>query len=158
MTWRRTAGLAAAIIACAAILVLWNRVASGSTRRIPTARVQRAEDAVALLHARYDVRRAELETKSNELVSAIQAQQNVLLLEEARQRLAQVEKDVRSHGETNRAAGNVLKEKRNKAQLAVQVAEKNIASLQIRAPFDGFVVIRQNFDALGGFCCVPGMT
>ena len=122
------------------------------------AAVQNAEDAVALLHARYDARRAELETRSNELVSAIQAQQNLLLLEEARQRLAQVEKDVRSHTDTNRASADVLKEKRNKAQLAVQVAERNIASLKIRAPFDGFVVLRQNFDALGGFCCVPGMT
>jgi HlyD family secretion protein len=122
------------------------------------AAVQRAEDAVALLHAQYDVRRSELETKANELVSAIQAQQNLLLLEEALQRLAQVEKDVRSHRETNRASGDVVKEKRNKAQLAVQVAERNIASLQIRAPFDGFVVLRPNFDALGGFCCVPGMT
>jgi multidrug efflux pump subunit AcrA (membrane-fusion protein) len=122
------------------------------------AAVQQAEDEVALLHARYDVRRAELETKSNDLVSAIQAKQNLLLLEEARQRLAQLEKDVQSHRETTRASGNVLKEKRNKAQLAVQVAERNIASMQIRAPFDGFVVLRQNFDALGGFCCVPGMT
>ena len=122
------------------------------------AAVQNAEDAVVLLHARYDARRAELETRGNELVGAIQAQQNVLLLEEARQRLAQVDKDVKSHAETNRAAANVLKEKRNKAQLAVQVAERNIASLKIRAPFDGFVVLRQNLDALGGFCCVPGMT
>jgi len=122
------------------------------------AAVQQAEDAVALLHARYDVQRAELDTKSNELISDIQAQQNLLLLEEARRRLAQIEQDVNSHRETSRAAGDVLREKRNKAQLAVQVAERNIANLQIRAPFDGFVVLRQNFDALGGFCCVPGMT
>jgi HlyD family secretion protein len=243
MIWRRTAGLAAVVLACIAIVLAWNRLAAGAPRRVPTARVQRgrvqvtvytsgelragrsiqvmappigsnlqivrlaasgepvkaddvvvefdaaeqsfnleqarfdlqqaeqeivkanadaavqdAEDAVALLHAQYDVRRAELETKSNELVSAIQAQQNLLLLEEARQRLAQAEKDVRSHADTNRAASDVVREKRNKAQLAVQVAEKNIASLQIRAPYDGFVVVRQNFDALGGFCCVPGMT
>ncbi len=122
------------------------------------ASVQKADDEVALLHARYDVRRAELDARGNELLSEIQAKQNLLLLEEARQRLTQLDKDVQSHGETSRASGNVSREKRNKAQLAVQVAEKNIASLQIRAPFDGFVVLRQNFDALGGFCCVPGMT
>jgi len=111
---------------------------------------------VALLHARYDVRRAELEATGNELLSAIQAKQNLLLLEEARQRLAQLEKDVQSHRETSRAAGDVSREKRNKAQLAVQVAERNIANMQIRAPFDGYMVVRQNFDAMG-FCCVPGM-
>src|SRR5207302_2523371 len=91
-------------------------------------------------------------------VGAIQAKQNLLLVDEARGKLAQLEKDVLSHHDTSRAAGNVLREKRNKAQLAVQVAERNIASLQMRAPFDGFVVSRQNTDALGGFCCPPGIT
>src|SRR5437763_1370043 len=82
-----------------------------------------------VLHARYDVRRAELEAKGNELVGAIQAKQNLLLVDAARGKLAQLEKDVLSHHDTSRAAGNVLREKRNKAQLAVQVAERNIASL-----------------------------
>jgi len=122
------------------------------------AAVQIAQDDVALLHAKYDVRRAELDASGNELEGAIKAQQNVLLLDEARQRFTQLEKDVQSHRETTRASGNVLKEKRAKAALAVQVAERNIASLQIRAPFDGFVVSRQNTDALGGFCCPPGIT
>jgi len=122
------------------------------------AAVQIAQDDVALLHAKYDVRRAELDASGNELEGAIKAKQNLLLLDEARQRLAQLEKDVQSHRETTRASGNVLKEKRAKAALAVQVAERNIASLQMRAPFDGFVVSRQNTDALGGFCCPPGIT
>ena len=114
------------------------------------AAVQTADDEVALLHARYDVRRAELDVQSNELVSAIKAQQNVLVLEEAKQRLAQVEADVKIHRETSRASGDGLREKRNKAQLAVQVAERNIDSLRIRAPFDGFITIRTNFMAFGG--------
>ena len=37
------------------------------------AAVQVGDDDVALLHARYDVRRAELDLQSNELVSAIKA-------------------------------------------------------------------------------------
>ena len=121
------------------------------------AAVQVAQDGVALLHAKYDVRRAELDASGNELEGAIKAKQNLLLLEEARQRLAQLEQDVESHRETRRASGSVLKERRAKGALAVQVAERNIASLQIRAPFDGFVVLRQNGDALGGFYS-PGMS
>ena len=112
--------------------------------------VQAAEDDVALLHARYDVRRAELETQGNELVSDIKAKQNVLLLAEARQRLGQLDADVATHGTTSHASADGLREKRNKAQLAVQVAERNIASLAIRAPFDGYVMIRTNFQAFGG--------
>jgi hypothetical protein len=38
----------------------------------------------------------------------------------------------------------------------VQVAERNIASLTVRAPFDGYVTIRTNFMAFGGIG-VPGM-
>jgi len=114
------------------------------------AAVQTAEDEVALLHARYDVRRAELDVQSNELVSAIKAQQNVIVLDEARQRLAQLEADVKIHRETSRASGAGLNEKRIKAQLSVQVAERNIESLRVRAPFDGFVTVRTNFNAFGG--------
>ncbi len=44
----------------------------------------------------------------------------------------------------------VVREKRNKAQLSVQVAERNIESLHVRAPFDGVVTVRTNFQAFGG--------
>jgi HlyD family secretion protein len=114
------------------------------------AAVQAADDAVALLHARYDVRRAELDIQSSELVSAIKAQQNVLALDEAKQRLAQLEADVKTHGETGAASAAGLREKRNKAQLSVQVAQRNIDSLHVRAPFDGVVSVRTNFQAFGG--------
>lgn len=114
------------------------------------AAVQEADDEVAVLHARYDVRRAELDVQSNELLSAIKGEQNVLTLEEAKQRLAQLESDVKTHSETGRASGAGLREKRNKAQLSVQVAERNIDSLRVRAPFDGFVTVRTNFGAFGG--------
>jgi len=112
--------------------------------------VQTADDEVALLHARYDVRRAELDVQSNELVSAIKAQQNVLTLDEAKQRQAQLEADVKTHRETSRASADGLREKRNKAQLSVQVAQRNIDSLRVRAPFDGFITVRTNFNAFGG--------
>lgn len=120
------------------------------------AAVQAGDDQVALLHARYDVRRAELDVQSNELVSAIKAQQNELTLEEARQRLAQAEADVQTHAATTQASAAGLREKRNKAQLSVQVAERNIESLHVRAPFDGVVTLRTNFMAFGGIG-FPGM-
>ena len=101
--------------------------------------MQAADDEVALLKARFDVRRAELDANANELVGAIVAKQNLLLLDEARQTLAQLEHDVKSHAATALASGAVLREKRNKARVAVDVARRNIDNLRIRAPFDGFV-------------------
>ncbi len=114
------------------------------------AAVQRAEDEVALLQARFAVRRAELDASGNELVGAIVARQNLLLLEEARQALAQLERDVVSRGESSDAAADVLREQGNKARASVAVAERNIANLTIRAPFAGYVTVRPNYMAMGG--------
>lgn len=114
------------------------------------ATVQAAEDDVAMLQARFDVRRAELDASGNELISPVEASKRTILLEEAKQKLAQLEKDVQSHRETSAASASVLREKRNKAQVAVQVAQRNIDNLVIRAPFEGFVVLRENPGAFGG--------
>jgi HlyD family secretion protein len=112
--------------------------------------VQAAEDELALVHARFEVRRAELDASGNELVSAVDAKKNLLLLEEAQHQLAQLEQDVQRHRETSGAGVAVLREKRNKTQLSVDVAQRNIDNLHIRAPFDGFVMVRENPQAFGG--------
>ena len=70
------------------------------------AAVQGAQDDVALLTARFDVRRAELDASGNEFIGALDAQKNVLSLEEARGALAQLQEDVKSRAATNqRVAG-----------------------------------------------------
>lgn len=114
------------------------------------AAVLEADDDVLLLTARFNVRRAELDAKANELVGSLIAQQNLMLLEEARARLAAVEQDVQSHRATSQAATAMIRQRRTKAEVAVAVARRNIDSLQMRAPFDGIVSIRQNFNAYGG--------
>jgi HlyD family secretion protein len=113
--------------------------------------VQAAEDDVALLTARYDVRRGELDTAANDLIGAIDAKKNVLTLEEARHRLAQLEQDVKSRSATNQAALAVIIEQRNKAALAIQRAQSIIDSLVVKAPFAGVVAAKENRDAAGGF-------
>lgn len=112
--------------------------------------VQASEDRVALLTARYDVRRGELDTLGNDLIGAIDAQKNVLTLQEARGRLAQLDQDVKSRSVTNEAALAVLEEKRNKARLATQRAQSIIDSLVVKAPMDGIVSVKENRDATGG--------
>jgi HlyD family secretion protein len=114
------------------------------------AAVQKAQDDVALLTARFDVRRGELDTSANELIAAIEARKNVLSLEEARRRLAQLEEDVKSRAETNQASLLVVEEKRNKALLATQRVQQVIDSLVLRAPLDGVVSLKENRDAAGG--------
>jgi multidrug efflux pump subunit AcrA (membrane-fusion protein) len=117
--------------------------------------VQKAQDDVALLTARFDVRRAELEARGNELIPAVEAQKNVLSLEEAQRRLAQLEEDVKSRAANNVASLAVVQEKRNKAQLGMQRAQQLIDSLVLKAPMDGTVSVKENRDGINFFG--PGM-
>ena len=119
--------------------------------------VQAAQDEVNLLKAGFDVRRAELDVTTNELLAEVDARKNQLTLEESRRKLAQIEEDVRSRAKTGEAARAVAQEKRQKAVLARQRAQTAIEQMTVRAPFAGIVAIRQNMDASGGFG-YPGMS
>jgi multidrug resistance efflux pump len=114
------------------------------------AAAQAAQDEVSLLTARFAVRRAELDTSGNEFIGAIQAQKNLLTLDEAKRALAQLEEDVKSRSATQAASLAVVQEKRNKATLAMQRAQQVIESLVLRATIDGVVLVKENRDAMGG--------
>jgi len=121
------------------------------------AAVQTAEDQTALLKAKYAVRRAELEVSKNELVSPIDAQKNLLALDEAKRALTQLQQDVQSHSASNQAALAISEEKRHKARLSMEQAEQNIKNMHITSPIDGLVVIHGNRESTGGFF-MDGMT
>jgi len=121
------------------------------------AAVQTAEDQTALLKAKYAVRRAELEVSKNELVSPIDAQKNLLALDEAKRAQAQLQQDVQSHSASNQAALAISEEKRHKARLSMEQAEQNIKNMHITSPIDGLVVIHGNRESTGGFF-MDGMT
>jgi HlyD family secretion protein len=115
------------------------------------AAVQAAEDKTALLKANYAVRSAELDVSKNELLSTIDAQKNVLALEEAKRALAQLEQDIRSHSASNDAALAISEEKQHKARLSMDQAEQNIKNMRITSPIDGIVVVHGNRESTGGF-------
>jgi HlyD family secretion protein len=114
------------------------------------AAVQEAQDEVALLTARFDVRRGELDALGGEFIAPVNAKKNALSLEEARRRLAQIQEDVKSRAQTNDASMAVVEEKRTKATLAMQRAQQVIESLVLRAPLDGVVSLKENRNAAGG--------
>src|SRR5208282_2553849 len=93
--------------------------------------VQTAEDRTALLKAKYAVRRAELEVSKNELVSPIDAQKNLLALDEAKRAQTQLQQDIQSHSASNQAALAISEEKQHKARLSMEQAEQNIKNMHI---------------------------
>jgi biotin carboxyl carrier protein len=109
------------------------------------------------MHARHEVRRAEIEVSGNEFVGKIQADKNDLALDEARRALAQIDDDVKTHAESKRAGLAVLEEKRSKARIKADFARRNIENMTLKAPLDGMVVVKENQNASGGFGW-PGMT
>jgi HlyD family secretion protein len=121
------------------------------------AEVLAAEDKVALLKARYNVRRAELDVEKNELVSKIDGQKNDLALVQARRVLAELEKDIDSHRASGQAGIFLAQEKHNKAKLAMDQAQQNLEHMRVTAPMDGLVSIQKNMNASGGFF-FTGMT
>lgn len=108
--------------------------------------VQRAQDEVTLLTARFDVRRAELDLQGagQGLKSEIDKQKLTLTLQEAQGRLMQLQEDLTSRTASDRASLAVLEEKRNKARLQMDNAQRNIDNMKLRAPFDGLVAVKAN--------------
>ena len=112
--------------------------------------VQTATDKVALLKARFDLRRAELEIEKNELLSVIDAKKNQLALEQAKRALDQLEQDIKSHTASGEATIGLAQEKRHKAQLSMNQAKQSIEKMKVLAPMDGVVSIEKNMDSNGG--------
>jgi multidrug efflux pump subunit AcrA (membrane-fusion protein) len=106
--------------------------------------IRNNQDQVELLHARYAVRRAELEVGRNELLSSIDATKNKLNLEEAKRRLAELESDVQSRHEQSSAELAVLHENRNRALLEFEREKLRLSQVKLLAPMSGLVAIRQS--------------
>jgi len=114
------------------------------TKANADAAVLAAQDKVAALKARYDVRQAELDVQKKEIVSSIDATKNQLALQQAQRVQAELEQDSQSHKESGQAAIYLAKEKYNKAKLAMDQAQLNIEKMRVAAPMDGMVSIQKN--------------
>ncbi len=106
--------------------------------------IRNNQDEVELLRARYSVRRAELEVRRNELISAIDARKNELTLDESRRRLKQLESDIQSRREQAQAELAVLRERRNKANLEMARERSRLNQVKLLAPISGLVAVKQN--------------
>jgi multidrug resistance efflux pump len=116
-----------------------------------------AKDQVLLLKDRYDVRRAELDVQKNELVSKIDADKNLLALDQAKQVMAEQVKDIESHKASGQADTYLAQEKYNKAKLAMDQARQNLDKMRVTATMDGLISIQKNMNSMGGIF-FTGMT
>jgi hypothetical protein len=103
---------------------------------------EKEEDAYSLLKAKSDVRLAELEARKNPIKAAIEARQNDLALEAARDKLAQLEKNIGNRQTTGNAAIAIQEAARTKAVEAIKTARQNIESMTLKAHRAGYVAIK----------------
>src|SRR5579863_4571500 len=111
------------------------------------ARLTREQQATDLLQGRYDVDRAKLDTSKNEILSEIDGAETKLKLADAEQKFKELQqKDVSTKDSTN-ADIDAKIQKREKSLFDVRLAEKQLASLTLRAPADGMVTLMTNIRA-----------
>ena len=105
---------------------------------------QQEENDYQLLKAQADIRQAELDCRKNPTLSAIVAKQNDLALQAAKDRLAQLEKDLANYKATGEAGVAIQEAARKKAESQAETARKNIDAMTIKAHRAGYMSIRQN--------------
>lgn len=106
--------------------------------------IQQSEDQVTLLKTRYDVRRAELEVQRNPIIDAIDAKKNILMQEQSKRALQQLEADIQARKEQADSQLAVYQQQRNRSNLDVNRELQRIAQTKALAQITGLVAVRQN--------------
>jgi multidrug resistance efflux pump len=114
-------------------------------------RIQEQQAQTALTKARYDVRRAELDTVPHEFLSRMEREQKMLALADAKARMAEAERKLKALGDIENAELASTTQKRDKARFDMEHAERQLGGLEIVSPVDGVVSIMPNWRS----CCPP---
>jgi RND family efflux transporter MFP subunit len=114
-------------------------------------RIQGQQTQTDLSKAKYDVRRAELDTVPSEFLPRMEREQKLLKLGDAKARLAEAERKLSALGDIEKAELASKIQKRDKARFDLEHAERQLSGLQIVSPVDGVVGIMPNWRQ----CCPP---
>ena len=98
-----------------------------------------------------DVKLAELEIRKNPLLAAIAARQNLLALDAARNRQHQAEQDLGNKKATAAAGVAIQQAALNKAKVMMDIAQKTIDGMTLKAKTSGYVNIQQNSNLMIGY-------
>jgi HlyD family secretion protein len=97
-----------------------------------------------LLAARGELKEAEIEVTANPIRAALQARQNDIALDGARNKVAKLERDYSERKAAANASIAIQEAARKKAQVLAETARRNIEMMVLKAPADGYVNIERN--------------
>jgi multidrug resistance efflux pump len=110
-----------------------------------------AKDQTELTAAENDVARAKLEVRKNDLIARVMAEKNSLALQQAEAKLEQLRTTFKLKREAAAADLRILEIRRERAEKAVEYAEKNAELMQILSPFAGLVVVKTMYRSGSGY-------
>jgi multidrug resistance efflux pump len=108
---------------------------------------QRAADETELKQAEDAEKTAELEVSKNEILSQIDAEKNLLNLEEAKAKLQQLRKTFELKRRSARADMRILEIQRDRAAAAMRWSEENSKKMVINSSIDGIAVVGATWKA-----------
>jgi multidrug resistance efflux pump len=114
-------------------------------------RIQEQQAQTDLSKARYDVRRAELDTVPSEFLARMEREQKEITLKDAKSKLDEAERKLKALGDIEKAEVSSKIQKRDKARFDMEQAEHQLGGLEIVSPVDGVVAIMPNWRS----CCPP---
>jgi multidrug resistance efflux pump len=106
--------------------------------------IRNNQDQVDLLQQQYAVRTSELQVKQNPLLSQIDARKNLLNLDEAKQRLTQLEANIKARRDQSEAQLALLRQQRTTLAIQLRRDQDRLRQTRILATMSGLVSIRQN--------------
>jgi HlyD family secretion protein len=112
-------------------------------------RLDKEQKITDTLKAKYDVERAQLDASKQEILSEIDGAKAKLTLADSEQRLKESEERVKSAEVGEKADIESKKQKQKKVLFDIHLAERQVASMTVRAPVDGIVTISSNYRTRG---------
>lgn len=104
-----------------------------------------AKDRTSLTNSELDVELAEIGTVTNEFVSRIEAEQKLVDLDVARQKLRVVEAETNEHKVSGEARIASLERQRDLAAAEVRITQQRIAEMELRAPLTGYFIVGTSY-------------
>jgi HlyD family secretion protein len=118
-------------------------------------RMKQEQDTTDFGKSKFDVERAKLDASKQEILSVIDGEKSKLAVADAEQKQKQLEQQIKSDATGSDADVNSRKLRRDKAKADVDRRQKNIKSMQLIAPVDGMVTLKQNSRAGSPFGGAP---
>ncbi|HLZ52469.1 MAG TPA: efflux RND transporter periplasmic adaptor subunit [Candidatus Acidoferrum sp.] len=114
------------------------------------AKLKEEQDLTDVMKAKFDTEKAKMDASKQEILSVIEGEQAKLKLADAEQKWKEADAKLKAD---RASAGSDLasrKQKYDQAAYQVQLDEKSLASLTLRAPLDGVVALQNHWEPQGG--------